>query len=429
MKKISRREFFKSLGGLAAVSDERKRNTDESRTDAGWVRPDLRRGKEVATVCCECDRGCGVLLTVRDGKVIGYEGDPDHPANEGFLCEDAETLFELYTSSGLHPEKWMPELLHRPAGADAWEVGDWGNVLRSIARRVKETRDVFFNTKLRQAQGIGCIFDHAGLNNEETYLLYKLFKALGVEAGQTGSGQPGVLTFMDHLKAAGENLFMSWYDSVAGGGAAADHWLPKPEEVDISGRLQESIFNGLFIWGGGSLPEEPAGKVLRSIGSLDWLVYVNWFRSEETFLEEREKIAMACPRSEIFILPAAAPWEKTGSLASGGHWVQWCTEAVGPRGQARVPLWIMDRLYRELCEQYRGDGLFPEPILNLSWDYTGDTLPDVKMVAHEINRDSSSNNGFLGGPTVPPFSGYWTETEIPSMRRGFGGEWGFKLLR
>lgn len=389
MKKISRREFFKSLGGLTAVSGERKQNTHESGTDTDWEKPHFFKGKEVTTVCTGCDRGCGIIMTVRDGKVTRFEGDPDHPANEGFLCEDAETLFALYTSNELHNGEWMPELLHRPAGTDAWEISDWSRTLRSIARRIKETRDASISNELRQAQGIGCILNHALLNNEETYLLYKLFKALGVAADQTGSERSGALSFI----------------------------------------LQESIVKGLFVWGGGFLPDEPAGKVLRFIGNLDWLVYVNWFKSEEEFLKEREKIAKACPRSEVFILPAAAPWEKTGSLVSAGRWVQWCTKAMEPRGQARIPLWILDRIYKELCEQYRGDGLYPEPILNLKWDYAGDTLPDVKMVAAEINGDSSNDNHFFGGLTVPSFVGYWAEKEVPSMRRGFGGEWGFKLLR
>ena len=33
-----------------------------------------------------CHGGCGILVHVKDEKVIKVEGDPDHPWNQGRLC-------------------------------------------------------------------------------------------------------------------------------------------------------------------------------------------------------------------------------------------------------------------------------------------------------------------------------------------------------
>jgi assimilatory nitrate reductase catalytic subunit len=49
----------------------------------------------VKTTCGYCSVGCGMLLGVRDGKVVSARGDPDHPVNDGKLCPKG--LSEHYT--------------------------------------------------------------------------------------------------------------------------------------------------------------------------------------------------------------------------------------------------------------------------------------------------------------------------------------------
>ncbi len=56
----------------------------------------------VRTVCDRCHSECGVLVHVRDGKVIKVEGGPTHPANEGAMC--AKGLAVAVTDAG---ETWQ----------------------------------------------------------------------------------------------------------------------------------------------------------------------------------------------------------------------------------------------------------------------------------------------------------------------------------
>ena len=37
-------------------------------------------------VCRYCGTGCGILVGVKDGRVVATQGDPDAPVNTGLAC-------------------------------------------------------------------------------------------------------------------------------------------------------------------------------------------------------------------------------------------------------------------------------------------------------------------------------------------------------
>ena len=53
-----------------------------SRGIAGEATPDTVK----TTTCYMCACRCGVRVTVRNGRVVHVEGNPDHPVNKGVLC-------------------------------------------------------------------------------------------------------------------------------------------------------------------------------------------------------------------------------------------------------------------------------------------------------------------------------------------------------
>ena len=76
---------------------------------------------EVASTCCYCGVGCGVLISSRDGRITGVRGDPEHPANFGRLCGKGQTLHE--TVAG-HGRALFPELRHyrtKPRSQVSWD--------------------------------------------------------------------------------------------------------------------------------------------------------------------------------------------------------------------------------------------------------------------------------------------------------------------
>ena len=71
-----------------------------------------------ASACTACPAACGLMVTVRDGRPIKLEGDPQHPASTGGLCALGQAhIRELY-----HSERYKGPLI---GGAEAsWDQVD-----------------------------------------------------------------------------------------------------------------------------------------------------------------------------------------------------------------------------------------------------------------------------------------------------------------
>src|SRR4051812_7392159 len=74
-----------------------------ARVEDGFVIVEPRR--EVATVCCYCGVGCGVIASVSNNEVTAVRGDPAHPANFGQLCTKGLSLHKADGAfRALYPE-------------------------------------------------------------------------------------------------------------------------------------------------------------------------------------------------------------------------------------------------------------------------------------------------------------------------------------
>ncbi|CAM02835.1 molybdopterin oxidoreductase Fe4s4 region [Saccharopolyspora erythraea NRRL 2338] len=158
---------------LGRGSAARSRRTDalRSRTeDADGV---------VRSVCPYCAVGCGQRVFVRDGEVTQIEGDPDSPISRGRLCPKGSASRELVTS----PSRQTRVRYRRPHGTE-WEDLDLDTAMDMIADRVLATRDQTWQDtdgngrRLRRTMGIASL-GGATLDNEENYLMKKLYTALG----------------------------------------------------------------------------------------------------------------------------------------------------------------------------------------------------------------------------------------------------------
>ncbi len=75
-------------------------------------------------------------------------------------------------------------------------------------------------------------------------------------------------------------------------------------------------------------------------------------------------------QTEVFLLPASSSVEKEGSLSNSGRWAQWRYKAIDPIGQSKPDSEIMNELYFRVKSLYQKQGgKFPEPIVNLTWNY------------------------------------------------------------
>jgi formate dehydrogenase major subunit len=133
----------------------------------------------VKSVCPYCAVGCGQNVYVKDDKVVQIEGDPDSPISRGRLCPKGSASLQLTT--GAAREHYA---LYRPPYGTEWERIDLETAMDRIADRVIATRRETWEwetpdgRRTRRTLGIASL-GGATLDNEENYLLKKLFTALG----------------------------------------------------------------------------------------------------------------------------------------------------------------------------------------------------------------------------------------------------------
>jgi formate dehydrogenase major subunit len=136
--------------------------------------------KVVPSVCPYCAVGCGQLVYVKDEKVIDIEGDPASPLSHGCLCPKGAATFQLV--AGSHR---VQNVLYRKPHGTQWETIPLEKAMSMVADRVKKSRDESWEDKdkdgdpLRRTMAIAHL-GGATLDNEENYLIKKLFTGLGI---------------------------------------------------------------------------------------------------------------------------------------------------------------------------------------------------------------------------------------------------------
>ena len=98
--------------------------------------------KTTTTVCPFCAVGCGMIVHVKDGKVVHIEGDGASPINRGSLCAKGEALFQVANN-----ERRLQKVLYRSPFSGQWEEKSWDWSLDRIAKLMKETQDRTFKPK------------------------------------------------------------------------------------------------------------------------------------------------------------------------------------------------------------------------------------------------------------------------------------------
>lgn len=196
------------------------------------------------------------------------------------------------------------------------------------------------------------------------------------------------------------------------------NWLPKLEDgksyswLDLFDAMYRGEFTGFFAWG-----QNPAGsgananKTRDGLAKLDWMVNVNMFDNETGSFWKGPGMDPKKIKTEVFFLPCANSMEKEGSITNSGRWMQWRYKAANPPAQAWPDGQILMKLGKTLKYLYKKDknAVFPEPIVNLKWDYSTHGEFDPHKMAKEINgyflKDITvKGKKFKKGDLVPSFA-------------------------
>lgn len=133
----------------------------------------------VSSVCPFCAVGCGQRVHVKDEQIVHIDGDPDSPISRGRLCSRGSSSKDMITG----PSREQRVRYRRP-GAREWEDLDLDAAMDMIADRIIDTRARTWESSdpavgaLNRTLGFGSL-GGATLDNEENYLIKKLFTALG----------------------------------------------------------------------------------------------------------------------------------------------------------------------------------------------------------------------------------------------------------
>src|SRR6516165_569690 len=183
---VSRREFLQSsaaggfaIGGLLGFGIDLRAAQAQARSLK------IAKGKEFPSVCPYCGVGCGQLVSVREGKIVNIEGNPESPINRGTLCPKGSATFQLVVNPNRVTKVW-----YRAPGATEWDKTktlEWA--MDRVAQPVKKTRDETFQEtwkapdgtvkQVNNTLGIASL-GGATIDNEWNYIQAKFTRTLGM---------------------------------------------------------------------------------------------------------------------------------------------------------------------------------------------------------------------------------------------------------
>ena len=201
------------------------------------------------------------------------------------------------------------------------------------------------------------------------------------------------------------SLLKAWY----GANATAENefgyqYLPKGNKnyshMNLFKAMYKGELDGAFLFGTNPVVGGPnAGKEKEALGNLKWMVAIDLWETETSAFWQKE--AGSDPskiNTEIFLLPASSSFEKEGSVSNSSRWMQYRWKAIDSRGEARPDLDIIHELALKLKKLYANSPKSADkPFLALDWNYGTGEVPDIDLVAKEINGYDLKTGKLLSG--------------------------------
>jgi len=179
---VTRRQWFRvAAGGCAGLALGALVDVEAVRASTQKLK--LSDVTEFTTSCNFCSCGCGMIASVREGKLITMEGDFDHIVNRGSLCVKGISMFATHAS----PNR-LTTPRYRAPGSDRWEDISWDDAISRVAQKIRKTRDATWiatekvgdtEVPVNRTDAIGFL-GGAQNTNEECYLFQKAARLLGM---------------------------------------------------------------------------------------------------------------------------------------------------------------------------------------------------------------------------------------------------------
>jgi formate dehydrogenase major subunit len=197
-------------------------------------------------------------------------------------------------------------------------------------------------------------------------------------------------------------------------------YLPKVDRnyswVQLWDDMYNGVVKGMLAFGMNGVAIGPDSKKnIDALKKADWLVVgeiypdetSEFWRSPGITQDEMKQI-----QTTVYRLPCAGFAEKDGSFTNSARWLLWKNTAVPTPGDCRLDQAIVAQIFLKVRELYKKDGgKFPDPILNLTWNYSVPSSPPLAEVLKEVNgkaladlEDPTTKQQIKAGQQLPGFA-------------------------
>ncbi len=172
-------------------------------------------------------------------------------------------------------------------------------------------------------------------------------------------------------------------------------WFPKIDKpydvLHMFERMHNGQMNGFICQGFNPLAAVPCvSKSSEALAKLKYLVVIDPLATETAeFWRDYGDYHQADPsqiQTEVFRLPATCFAEEDGSYTNSSRVLQWHWKAADPPGEALSDVDIIAGIFWKIREMYeKNGGTFPDPVVNLTWNYGHPTAPHPTELAREFS--------------------------------------------
>ncbi|NBY70676.1 MAG: formate dehydrogenase-N subunit alpha [Betaproteobacteria bacterium] len=154
----------------------------------------------------------------------------------------------------------------------------------------------------------------------------------------------------------------------------------------------------------GSFPNKK--KIIAGLSKLKYLVIIDPLVTETSEFwknyGEYNDVKSEEIQTTVFRFPSTCFAEESGSLTNSSRWLQWHWQGAQPPGEAKGDPEIIAEIFTRLKAAYVKDGgAYPDPIVNLTWNYKVPHSPSPDELAMEYNGKALSDVFAPADPKEP----------------------------
>lgn len=138
---LTRRSLLKatavSMTMAAAGCSKKTENSEMKSAQAASIEPDEWK----TSVCRFCGTGCGILVGIKDGKVIATKGDPDNRSNNGLNCIKGYYIGKILFGKDRLTKPLIRDDKSKKGTMEGFREATWEEALDLVANKLKEAHN------------------------------------------------------------------------------------------------------------------------------------------------------------------------------------------------------------------------------------------------------------------------------------------------